>query len=51
MYKRQPSNGAAGAHTAAPAFALESVRLEAARTTLFVSAGAGITVAAAIYRA
>ena len=46
-----PSNGVAGAHTAAPALALESVRLEAARTTLFVSAGAGITVAAAIYRA
>jgi 3-oxoacyl-[acyl-carrier-protein] synthase III len=46
-----PSNGVAAAHTAAPAFALESVRLQAARTTLFVSAGAGITVAAAIYRA
>ena len=46
-----PSNGVASAHTAAPALALESVRLEAARTTLFVSAGAGITVAAAIYRA
>jgi 3-oxoacyl-[acyl-carrier-protein] synthase III len=46
-----PSNGVAGAHTAAPALALESVRLEEARTTLFVSAGAGITVAAAIYRA
>jgi 3-oxoacyl-[acyl-carrier-protein] synthase III len=46
-----PSNGVAGAHTAAPALALESVRLDAARTTLFVCAGAGITVAAAIYRA
>jgi 3-oxoacyl-[acyl-carrier-protein] synthase III len=46
-----PSNGVASAHTAALAVALESVRLEAARTTLFVSAGAGITVAAAIYRA
>ena len=46
-----PSNGVASAHTAAPALALESVRLEAARTTLFVTAGAGITVAAAIYRA
>ena len=46
-----PSNGVAGAHTAAPAFALESVRLQAAQTTLFVSAGAGITGAAAIYRA
>ena len=46
-----PSDGVASAHTAAPALALESVRLEAARTTLFVSAGAGITVAAAIYRA
>ena len=38
-------------HTAAPAFALESGRLPAAGTTLFVSAGAGITVAAAIYQA
>ncbi len=46
-----PSNGVASAHTAALALALESVRLEAARTTLFVSAGAGITVAAAIYQA
>jgi 3-oxoacyl-[acyl-carrier-protein] synthase III len=46
-----PSNGAPSAHTAALAVALESIRLEAARTTLFVSAGAGITVAAALYRA
>jgi 3-oxoacyl-[acyl-carrier-protein] synthase III len=46
-----PSNGVAGAHTAAPALALESVQLQAAKTTLFVCAGAGITVAAAIYRA
>jgi 3-oxoacyl-[acyl-carrier-protein] synthase III len=46
-----PSKGVAGAHTAALALALESAQLEAARTTLFVSAGAGITVAAAIYRA
>ena len=46
-----PSDGLAGAHTAAPAVALESVRLEAGRTALFVSAGAGITVVAALYRA
>jgi 3-oxoacyl-[acyl-carrier-protein] synthase III len=46
-----PADGVAAAHTAAPAFALESARLAGARTTLFVSAGAGITVAAAIYRA
>ena len=45
-----PGNGLAAAHTAAPAFALESGRLADARTTLFVSAGAGITVAAAIYK-
>jgi 3-oxoacyl-[acyl-carrier-protein] synthase-3 len=44
-------DGLAGAHTAAPAVALESVKLAQARTTLFVSAGAGITVAAALYRA
>jgi 3-oxoacyl-[acyl-carrier-protein] synthase-3 len=43
-------DGLAGAHTAAPAVALESVQLGAAGTTLFVSAGAGITVAAALYR-
>jgi 3-oxoacyl-[acyl-carrier-protein] synthase-3 len=43
--------GLAHAHTAAPAVALESARLDAARTTLFVSAGAGITVTAALYRA
>jgi 3-oxoacyl-[acyl-carrier-protein] synthase III len=41
----------AGAHTAAPAVALESAPLEAGSTTLFVSAGAGITVAVALYRA
>ena len=46
-----PANGLAAAHTAAPAFALESGRLATAPTTLFVSAGAGITVAAAIYTA
>ena len=44
------SDDLAGAHTAAPAVALESVRLEG-RTALFVSAGAGITVVAALYRA
>ncbi len=41
----------AQAHTAAPAIALESVQLAAAGTTLFVSVGAGITTAAAFYRA
>ncbi|MGZ5324747.1 MAG: 3-oxoacyl-[acyl-carrier-protein] synthase III C-terminal domain-containing protein [Solirubrobacterales bacterium] len=46
-----PSDDLAGAHTAAPAVALESVRLEGGRTALFVSAGAGITVVAALYRA
>lgn len=46
-----PSDELAGAHTAAPALALESVRLEEGRTALFVSAGAGITVVAALYRA
>lgn len=44
-------DGLARAHTAAPAVALESSPLEAAGTTLFVSAGAGITVAVALYRA
>jgi 3-oxoacyl-[acyl-carrier-protein] synthase III len=44
------ADGLAGAHTAAPAVALETLRLEAAGPTLFVSAGAGITVAAAVYR-
>ena len=38
-------DGVAGAHTAAPAFALESAASQTARTTLFVSAGAGISVA------
>jgi len=46
-----PADGLATAHTAAPAVALESVQLAASRTVLFVSAGAGITVAAALYRA
>ena len=46
-----PADGLAGAHTAAPAVALETVHLDAASTALFVSAGAGITVAAALYRA
>jgi 3-oxoacyl-[acyl-carrier-protein] synthase III len=46
-----PADGLAGAHTAAPALALESVGLEQARTALFVSAGAGLTVAVALYRA
>jgi len=46
-----PSDDLAHAHTAAPAVALDSVQLAAARTTLFVSVGAGITVAAALYRA
>lgn len=45
-----PADALAHAHTAAPAVALESVALPAARTALFVSAGAGITVAAALYR-
>ena len=40
----------AGAHTAAPVLALESVPLESG-TALLVSAGAGITVAAALYQA
>ncbi len=44
------ADGLAGAHTAAPAVALESARLAASRTALFVSAGAGITAAAALYR-
>ena len=39
-----------GAHTAAPAVALESAGLASETTTLFVSAGAGITVAVALYR-
>jgi 3-oxoacyl-[acyl-carrier-protein] synthase III len=46
-----PSDGLADAHTAAPAVALESAALATSRTTLFTSAGAGITVAAALYRA
>jgi 3-oxoacyl-[acyl-carrier-protein] synthase III len=40
----------ARAHTAAPAVALEAAGLADAGTTLFVSVGAGITVAAAVYR-
>ena len=46
-----PPDGLAGTHTAAPAVALESVQLAPASTALFVSAGAGITVAVALYRA
>ena len=46
-----PSDDLARAHTAAPAVALESVGLAAGSTTLFVSVGAGITAAAALYRA
>ncbi len=45
-----PSQALAGAHTAALAVALQSVPLEAGRTTLFVCVGAGITVVAALYR-
>jgi len=45
------ANGLVGAHTAAPAVALESAGLAASRAALFVSAGAGISVAAALYRA
>ena len=45
-----PANGLARAHTAAPAVALESAQLAASRTALLVSAGAGITVVAALYR-
>jgi 3-oxoacyl-[acyl-carrier-protein] synthase-3 len=45
------ADGLARTHTAAPAVALESVQLAATRTALFVSAGAGITAAAALYRA
>ena len=46
-----PSDDLAQAHTAAPAVALESVGLAPGSTTLFVSVGAGITAAAALYRA
>jgi 3-oxoacyl-[acyl-carrier-protein] synthase-3 len=46
-----PSGAIAGAHTAAPAIALESVQLADSRTALLVCAGAGITVVAALYRA
>jgi len=46
-----PSNGGGRAHTAGPAVALESTELGASRTVLFVSAGAGITTAAAVYLA
>ena len=45
-----PSQALAGAHTAALAVALQSVRLEVGRTALFVSVGAGITVVVALYR-
>jgi 3-oxoacyl-[acyl-carrier-protein] synthase III len=43
--------GLAAAHTAALAAALESGRLATGSTALFVSAGAGLTVVAALYRA
>ena len=46
-----PEARLAGAHTAAPAVALETARVEPGNTALFVSAGAGITVVAALYRA
>jgi 3-oxoacyl-[acyl-carrier-protein] synthase III len=46
-----PSDGLAAAHTAAPAIALQSVELAESGTALFVCAGAGITVVAALYRA
>jgi 3-oxoacyl-[acyl-carrier-protein] synthase III len=46
-----PMNGAATSHTAALAVALESAQLETGHTALLVSAGAGITVATALYRA
>jgi 3-oxoacyl-[acyl-carrier-protein] synthase-3 len=46
-----PAEGLARAHTAAPALALESVQLATSRTALLVSAGAGITVVGALYRA
>jgi 3-oxoacyl-[acyl-carrier-protein] synthase III len=45
-----PSQALAGAHTAALAAALQSVRLDAGTTTLFVCVGAGITVVAGLYR-
>jgi 3-oxoacyl-[acyl-carrier-protein] synthase III len=46
-----PPDDLASAHTAAPAVALESAALATESTALFVSAGAGITVAVALYRA
>src|SRR5271165_2810887 len=46
-----PPDRLAAAHTAALAAALESRRLAAGCTTLFVSAGSGLTVVAALYRA
>jgi 3-oxoacyl-[acyl-carrier-protein] synthase III len=45
------SDGFGGAHTAAPALARERVQPGASRTALVVSAGAGITVVAALHRA
>jgi 3-oxoacyl-[acyl-carrier-protein] synthase III len=45
-----PPAGLAAAHTAALAAALESGRLASARTALFVSAGAGLSVVGALYR-
>jgi 3-oxoacyl-[acyl-carrier-protein] synthase III len=46
-----PTDGLAGAHTAALALALESVPQRAMGTALIVCAGAGITVVGAVYRA
>ena len=43
-------DGLQGAHTAAPAVALATTELGAGTTALFISVGAGITVAAAIYQ-
>jgi len=45
------SDGFSGAHTAAPAIAREPLQPGASRAALVVSAGAGITVVAALYRA
>jgi len=45
-----PSPALAGAHTAALAVALQSVRLEVGRMALFVCVSAGITVVAALYQ-
>jgi 3-oxoacyl-[acyl-carrier-protein] synthase-3 len=45
-----PSHALAGAHTAALAVALDSVRPKVGSTALLVSVGAGITVVAALYQ-